>query len=91
MKKNANHSKVVNRISSLENLPLLRGMFIYPGSIKPVKNSYIKDLLNVFPDGRNTFVTTGRVPKLMNRNAGHSCTSEEGLFLTPEEGQYLGI
>jgi len=32
MKKNIDHSQNINRISRRDNLPLLRGMFVVPGS-----------------------------------------------------------
>jgi hypothetical protein len=65
MKNTTGHTREINRISRRESLPLLRGMFVSPGS-------------------------ASRKHKPAQRNSNGFNASEEGLFLTPDQGYYLG-
>ncbi len=83
-------TKMINRISRRESLPLLRGMFVCPEQVKRKKDIHPWEL---FPNDQGQEVTSGamdRVNRLMQRAANFSHSEEDGLYITADEGLYLG-
>ncbi len=83
-------SKLINRISRRESLPILRGMFVFPEQVKRKKDATIIDFIQI---SQETTVTTGtfeRINRLMQRATDFSCDGEDGLCISAEKGSYLG-
>ena len=89
MKRNS-VSKMINRISRRDSLPLLRGMFVCPEQVRRNKNASINDFFQISPETAETSGTIERVNSLINRASSFSCYEEDGLYLTSEESLYLG-
>ena len=83
-------SKMVNRISRQESLPLLRGMFVFPAEVRRKKDVSIIDNIQVSKESNGTFGTIERIGKIMLRASDFSCIGEDGLYIKAEEGVYLG-
>jgi hypothetical protein len=83
-------SKMINRISRRESLPLLRGMFVCPEQVKRTKSASIKDVYQVQHEPQVSSGNIERVNNVIKRAANFSYNIEDGLFITAEEGLYLG-
>ena len=89
MKRNS-VSKMMNRISRRDSLPLLRGMFVYPEQLKRNRSSSRTEEEQIPAEQPVTSGAFERVNKLMQKSSCFSCTEEDGLYLTAGEGLYLG-
>jgi len=76
--------------SSRENLPLLRGMFVAPKSTRRRKVEKRQDLFPGHSDALEGTVSTDLVHRLVLKTSGSCCMADDGLYLTAEEGYFLG-
>ena len=83
-------SKMINRISRQESLPLLRGMFVFPTEVRRMKGASVLDFIQISSVSNETSGTIARIGKLMQQDSDFSCVGEEGLYITREEALYLG-
>ena len=83
-------SKMMNRISRRDSLPLLRGMFVYPEQLKRNMSSSQPEAEQISQEQPVVSGAFERVNKLMQKSSGFSCMEEDGLYLTAGEGLYLG-
>jgi len=81
---------MISRISRRDSLPLLRGMFVCPEQVKRRKSASIHDFFQISQEPSATSATREKVSVLMQRAANFSCSGEDGLYITTEEGMYLG-
>ena len=83
-------TKMIDSISGRDSLPLLRGMFVSPGQVRKVKNSSIKDVLQISSESAITAGAVKKTTKLMQKATSFTCNTDEGLYLKATEGLYLG-
>ena len=83
-------SKMMTRISRRESLPLLRGMFVFPAEVRRKKDASVIDFIQHSPESNGTSGTIERIGKLMQRATDFSCNEDDCLYLTADEGLYLG-
>ena len=83
-------SKLINRISRRESLPILRGMFVFPEQVKRKKDATIIDFFQISQEKTVTAATSDSVNRFMQQATDFSCDGEDGLCISAEKGSYLG-